>query len=97
MADQFVKNIEENIRKINELLQIDKSFDLLYRVITVGDRRLCFYFVDGLSRDDIMERILEFFCLYGIDPEEFPQDIYGFSKAYTLWRNKLCKGYRQSD
>lgn len=82
MADQFVKNIDENVRRINESLQVDKSFDMLYRIMDIGDRRFCFYFIDGLSKDDIMERILEFFCFYGMNPDEFPSDIYGFSKKY---------------
>lgn len=80
MANQFVMNINENIKMINELLQVDKSFDLLYRVIDVGDHRLCFYFIDGLSKDEIMEKIMEFF--YKMTPEDFPSDAYGFSKKY---------------
>lgn len=80
MANQFVTKIDENIRMINQLLEVDKSFDLLYRVIDVGDHRLCFYFIDGLSKDEIMEKIMEFF--YKMKPEDFPSDAYGFSKKY---------------
>lgn len=80
MANQFVKEIDDNIHMINELLNVEESFDLLYRVIDVGDHRLCFYFIDGLSKDEIMEKIMEFF--YKMKPEDFPTDAYGFSKRY---------------
>lgn len=80
MANQFVKEIDDNIHMINELLNVEESFDLLYRVIDVGDHRLCFYFIDGLSKDEIMEKIMEFF--YKMKPEDFPIDAYGFSKRY---------------
>ncbi|MFW5675246.1 MAG: spore germination protein [Acetivibrio ethanolgignens] len=80
MANQFVTKIDDNIQMINELLKVRESFDLLYRVIDVGDHRLCFYFIDGLSKDEIMEKIMEFF--YKMKPEDFPSDAYGFSKRY---------------
>lgn len=80
MANQFVTKIDDNIHMINELLKVEESFDLLYRVIDVGDHRLCFYFIDGLSKDEIMEKIMEFF--YKMKPEDFPSDAYGFSKRY---------------
>lgn len=80
MAKQFVTGIDENIQMINELLRVNESFDLLYRVVDVGDHRFCFYFIDGLSKDEIMEKIMEFF--YKMKPEDFPSDAYGFSKKY---------------
>lgn len=80
MSNQFVTEIDDNIQMINELLKVRESFDLLYRVIDVGDHRLCFYFIDGLSKDEIMEKIMEFF--YKMKPEDFPSDAYGFSKRY---------------
>ena len=80
MANQFVTDIDENISMINELLRVNENFDLMYRVVDVGDHRFCFYFIDGLSKDEIMEKIMEFF--YRMKPEDFPSDAYGFSKKY---------------
>ena len=36
MASTFSKDFSTNKKKIDSLLQVDKSFDLIYRVITIG-------------------------------------------------------------
>lgn len=75
---EFSKDFEKNKQRIDALLQIDKSFDLLYRVVTVGDKKACFYFIDGFCKDEVMEKILEF--LYKITPEEMPATAHDFLK-----------------
>lgn len=68
----------ENKKKIDEFLRVDKSFDLIYRVINIGGRQACFYFVDGFCKDDVMEKIMEF--LYQIGNEEMPENAHDFLK-----------------
>ena len=68
---EFSKDFSKNKQRIDKLLQIDKSFDLLYRVVIIGGKKACFYFVDGFCKDEIMEKVLEF--LYKIKPEEMPE------------------------
>ena len=73
---EFSKDFSKNKQRIDELLQIDKSFDLLYRVVIIGGKKSCFYFVDGFCKDEIMEKVLEF--LYKIKPEEMPETAHDF-------------------
>ena len=73
---EFSKDFSKNKQRIDELLQIDKSFDLLYRVVIIGGKKACFYFVDGFFKDEIMEKVLEF--LYKIKPEEMPETAHDF-------------------
>ena len=73
---EFSKDFSKNKQRIDELLQIDKSFDLLYRVVIIGGKKACFYFVDGFCKDEIMEKVLEF--LYKIKPEEMPETAHDF-------------------
>lgn len=80
MNAQFSKNLDENVKDLNKLLNIDKSFDLIYRVMEIAGRKICFYFIDGFTRDDIMEKMLEAF--QRIEPEAFPPTAYEFSKKY---------------
>lgn len=75
---EFSKDFEKNKQRIDALLQIDKSFDLLYRVVKIGDKKACFYFIDGFCKDEVMEKILEF--LYKITPEEMPATAHDFLK-----------------
>ncbi len=48
-------------QKLKEILHYDKSFDIVERQIKIADKNAALYFVDGLIKDDIMEKILEFF------------------------------------
>lgn len=75
---EFSTNFDENKKRIDELLHIDKSFDLLYRVVTIGGKKACFYFIDGFCKDEVMEKILEY--LYCIKPEEMPASAHEFLK-----------------
>ena len=61
-----------DIRKNEELLDRDlqpnKSFDLVKRVLTIGERRGILYFIDGFIKDELYEKMIEFF--FKIKPEE---------------------------
>ena len=57
---EFSTDFEKNKKRIDELLKVDQSFDLLYRVVMIGGKKACFYFIDGFCKDEIMEKILEF-------------------------------------
>ena len=75
---EFSKDFEKNKQRIDALLNIDKSFDLLYRVVTIGGKKACFYFIDGFCKDEVMEKVLEF--LYKITPQEMPATAHDFLK-----------------
>ena len=78
MEQQLTSNIEENIKNLNDTLLIDKSFDLIYRIIHIGDKKACLYMIDGFTNDDLLEKILQF--LLGVKPDEVPNDAHSFSK-----------------
>lgn len=57
----FTDNYTENLRKIAKSLRSDKSFDLVERDIIINGRNAAMFFIDGFIKDDIAEKILEFF------------------------------------
>lgn len=75
---EFSEDFEKNKKRFDELLNIKESFDLLYRVVTIGGKKACFYFIDGFCKDEVMEKVLEF--LYKITPEEMPTTAHEFLK-----------------
>lgn len=79
MHTKISNHILENTRALNELLHVEENFDLIYRVITVGGREACLYLIDGFHKDDILEKIMEFF--YGVKPADMPADPLEFSRA----------------
>lgn len=65
-------NLQQDMYYLNHTLAIDKSFDLVHRMIHVGDKEACMYFVDGFCKDEIMQKILEYFM--DMTPDRLPMD-----------------------
>ncbi len=78
MPNAFSTDFTKNKKYIDQLFQVDKSFDLIYRVVTIGGRTSCFYFIDGFCKDEVMEKIMEY--LYAITPDQMPADAHAFLK-----------------
>lgn len=71
-------SLEENMRYLNKELGTDTSFDIIYRVIQVGGKNACMYLVDGFCKDELMQKLLQYFM--DITPEEMPGDAHEMSK-----------------
>lgn len=78
MKEKIGADIRSNINTFNRILNINENFDIIYRVIEIGGRNACLYVIDGLNKDEILEKLLEFF--YDINPENMPQTAHDFSK-----------------
>lgn len=72
------KNLEENMRVLSKILQEDKSYDLVYRIIEIGGRKACFYCLDGFTKDEIIQKLMQYFL--GLKPEDMPEDAHEMSK-----------------
>lgn len=59
-----------NLRQMNEILPMDKSFDLLQRDIQVGARTSALFFIDGFTKDEALMKIMP--NLTGVLPEDMP-------------------------
>lgn len=76
--DAMTALLKENMDFLNRKLDIDKNFDLVYRVIQIGGREACMYFVDGFCKDELMQKMLQRFM--DIKPEELPENAHEMSK-----------------
>ena len=76
--DAMTASLKENMDFLNRKLDIDKNFDLVYRVIQIGGREACIYFVDGFCKDELMQKMLQRFM--DIKPEELPENAHEMSK-----------------
>lgn len=54
-------NIKNDIKTLSERLRIDKNFDLIRRDITIGGRVAAMFFADAFVKDEIYEKMMEFF------------------------------------
>ncbi len=55
--------LEENVNYINTVLPVKDSFDLIQRDIIVGERKCTFYFIDGFTKDDTMQKLMSSFFM----------------------------------
>ncbi len=72
--------LDSNMKQFGDLLRPDINFDVVYRVIRVGGREACLYFIDGFTKDDTLLRLMQAFG--SIKPEDMPKTAHEFSKLY---------------
>ncbi len=75
----FHSRLSDNEAMLKELLPIGKSFDLIFRHITVGGRDAFYVSVDGLSKDETILRIFQ--VIQGEDPLPSLETIQRFLRA----------------
>lgn len=78
MNHELNPDFSSRLEHLKHILQADKSFDIVYRVVEIGGRKGCLFFVDGMTKDEVLLKILQVF--QGIKPEAMPEDAHGFSK-----------------
>lgn len=71
-------SLPENMKYLNERLAVEENFDLVYRVIRVGERDACIYFIDGFCKDELMQKMLQYFM--SLKAEELPENAHEMSK-----------------
>ena len=72
------KNIHDNIKDYNDFFNVKDNFDILYRTFYIGDKLACLYFIDGFAKDEILEKIMEFF--YKMKADEVPNTGHNMTK-----------------
>ena len=81
MQNKMTTSVDENMKYLAERLKPDTSFDVVYRVIEVGGRRACIYFLDGFCKDEIMMKMLQYFM--DMTPDKLPESAYEMAKRAT--------------
>lgn len=66
-----MSDYETRLQALKNALQTSKSFDLLERPVYFGGRRAFFVLVDGFVKDDLFEKIMEFFYALKEDDPSF--------------------------
>ena len=70
--------LSEDMQYLNHTLAADTNFDVIYRVVNMGGKEGCIYFIDGFCKDDVMQKLLQYFM--AMKPEDLPEDAHEMSK-----------------
>lgn len=71
------KKLKVNMEILANILHVDKNFDIIQRVIEIGGKQSCLYCLNGFTKDEILEKIMEFFL--HLEPQDMPADSQGMS------------------
>lgn len=74
-------SLKRDMDYLNTALDVEKNFDVIYRTISFGGREACMYLVDGFCKDDMIQKLLQYFM--DMKPEDMPEDMHGISKQFT--------------
>ncbi len=77
------EDINYNIQAFDQQFTQCNSFDLVKRIILVGNRKSCFYFIDGFCKDEVMQKILERFM--DIEEKDMPKTMNEFEKIHASY------------
>ena len=86
----FLCDYQKKKNELKQALHIDKSFDLICKDTMIGARKACIFFVDGLTKDEVLQKLLSgFYTIQGKDMPENASDFFTRSahniQAITLW------------
>ena len=78
---KMTTSLQQTMSYMNEHIDPDTSFDIVYRVIEVGGRQACIYFIDGFCKDELMMKILQYFI--DLKPADMPENVHEMAKKAT--------------
>ncbi len=78
---QLTGSLEEDMQYLNRKLAVEENFDIIYRIVQIGGKQACMYLVDGFCKDDLVQKLLQYFM--DLTADKMPQDMHGLSKQFT--------------
>ncbi len=73
--------LREDSAYFNQVLDVQKNFDVICRQIQFGGRDACMYLIDGFCKDELLQKLLQFFL--DMTPEKMPQECGELSRQFT--------------
>ena len=71
-------SLEENLKYMNRILPVKESFDIIQRDIRIGKKQSSFFFIDGFTKDEVMQKLMSGFI--AIKKEDMPSTATEFSE-----------------
>lgn len=78
MNRQLTSDFAGNQQLMDEIFHPQLNYDLMLRSFVIAGRTACFYMIDGLNKDDILEKLMDSF--FTITPDQMPPAAQDFSR-----------------
>ncbi|MFI3177199.1 MAG: spore germination protein [Eubacteriales bacterium] len=79
--NNITSNLTQTMTYLDSHLSIQCNFDCIARIIRIGGRKGCYYFIDGFCKDEVTEKLLERF--QSIEEEQMPNSAELFAEEYV--------------
>lgn len=76
-------DIHANMDRFHSLLDVSTNFDIVYHTVEIGGKQACIYFVDGFTKDEVLQRLIQSFI--PVKPEDMPENAHDFAKKYVTY------------
>lgn len=70
----------ETISKLRNILDTSRNFDILEKHLLIAEHAASLFFIDGLVKDEVLEKILEYF--YSLKAEDLPESLEQFQMQH---------------
>lgn len=70
----------ETISTLRNILDTSRNFDILEKHLLIAEHAASLFFIDGLVKDEILEKILEYF--YSLKAEDLPESLEQFQMQH---------------
>lgn len=80
-SGRLTGSLQADMAYLNSTLDVEKNFDIIYRVIQIGGKEACMYLIDGFCKDDLVQKLLQYFM--DLTPDKLPEDMHALSKQFT--------------
>ena len=70
--------LSKDMQYLNHTLAAETNYDVVYRVVNMGGKEACIYFIDGFCKDEVMQKLLQYFM--DMKPGDVPGDAHEMSK-----------------
>ena len=79
------------MEQVEALLRVRDSFDILCRRVEIGGRRARLYVVDGLCKDEILQKLLQFWMEIAPEDMQAVDGLARFSEKYLAYtETEVC-------
>lgn len=72
--------LSQNKQRMNQLLPIQESFDLIQRDLKIAGKEASFYFLDGMVKDDAMVKVMD--SIFSVQEQDMPAEMTEFVQKY---------------
>ncbi len=89
-AGVITSEFNQNEQRLKQILHPEENFDIIIRRIQIGGRAAALYYMDGMVKDELLEKVVESF--FKLQETDMPKEAEAFTQELLPYtENELCQ------